>query len=809
MKKFKKLATLAIIFSFTLTSLSTTSALADDNQQTTTSYFGIYKEEKYTVREQTGTMCTGSAKKGNKKCTPIYSDVEKTRNVFIDKSNEIMSENSWANLEKVSAKNLELEYNDRYEAVGTKESTFQIPLPKYVLNSEETAIKDYPHHFLPGYGGMGWYNFGINPKWTGCSTAITSLKLNNDGTLKYGPKNDIDIFVNDMKRYYTIPKSGNSNPYKFTQNDILTRDEVKDAVNLRFKADIKKKDSTDSKKIDELNAGDTLDLDCKINADWFKRLFNFQILGYHRVGGGANVGSEGYSYNEPNCYIKDDAGIAFALYLPKGVEIDKNSKKVELSGLDGFTATIEKKEDTLGDQSVFSKFIKEKNGEKQDVLLVTVRKNEKGVTKTEREIVEKVKKLNIENINLKISGLKVSKEVEPGNHTIFASVGGFYDFAISPQENFYTYGPDHQGTEDNNKPADRFYWTFAAVQDPNGLDDALKNQKKPNIISYTFNVKSGKVLYRFVSGTEGKDLPKEVIDLLPTDNNNYSAGVTVSPIRPSKNEITVGNDKWTFKGYDRNELTLSEGENKFTGTWEWKDARKEATATYEFVSNTKEKQLPEEVTKQKPKDETNKVGEKVTAKTPTQTEITVGNDKWTFKGYDRNELTLSEGENKFTGTWSCTTTIGASKINHVPILKVKDAEITVGEILDLKGLIVSATDKEDGDLKDKVEIVDKGGFDNNKVGTYRITYKVTDSKGATATKTATVIVKEKEAPKSKQISNQKNKKENNTRKPEQKNSSKKTEFLAKTGLNSENKNTVVFTISSILLVLYILRKKQK
>lgn len=67
----------------------------------------------------------------------------------------------------------------------------------------------------------------------------------------------------------------------------------------------------------------------------------------------------------------------------------------------------------------------------------------------------------------------------------------------------------------------------------------------------------------------------------------------------------------------------------------------------------------------------------------------------------------------------------------------------VGETLDLKTLIIKAADKEDGDLKEKVEIVDKGGFDNNKVGTYKITYKVADSKGATATKQATVAVKEK------------------------------------------------------------------
>ncbi|KXB43864.1 hypothetical protein HMPREF3188_01379, partial [Tissierellia bacterium KA00581] len=67
--------------------------------------------------------------------------------------------------------------------------------------------------------------------------------------------------------------------------------------------------------------------------------------------------------------------------------------------------------------------------------------------------------------------------------------------------------------------------------------------------------------------------------------------------------------------------------------------------------------------------------------------------------------------------------------------------IMVGEDLDLKTLIIKATDKEDGDLKDKV-VIDKGKFDNNKVGIYEIIYKLTDSKGASVTKKAIVKVKQ-------------------------------------------------------------------
>ena len=83
--------------------------------------------------------------------------------------------------------------------------------------------------------------------------------------------------------------------------------------------------------------------------------------------------------------------------------------------------------------------------------------------------------------------------------------------------------------------------------------------------------------------------------------------------------------------------------------------------------------------------------------------------------------------------------------NTPPQLEVADKEIVVGEALDLKTLIIKATDKEDGDLKDKVEI-NKGEFDNNKARTYKIIYKVTDSAGESVTKQAIVKVKDKTKP---------------------------------------------------------------
>jgi len=86
------------------------------------------------------------------------------------------------------------------------------------------------------------------------------------------------------------------------------------------------------------------------------------------------------------------------------------------------------------------------------------------------------------------------------------------------------------------------------------------------------------------------------------------------------------------------------------------------------------------------------------------------------------------------------------KLNQVPSLIVQDKTITEGDPLDLRSLIVSATDPEDGDLKDKVVIADQGGYSNTKPGSYKIVFQVTDKGNACVSKTATVTVNKKPVP---------------------------------------------------------------
>ena len=164
------------------------------------------------------------------------------------------------------------------------------------------------------------------------------------------------------------------------------------------------------------------------------------------------------------------------------------------------------------------------------------------------------------------------------------------------------------------------------------------------------------------------------------------------------------------------------------------------------------KNLPEEVTNLLPKSYEIEKGQTAYINEAEKNEklgfedVKVADGTWKFKAWNKTKEENVKSDVTFTGTWQFTSKKPTSNPNEGPQLEVADKEIMVGEALDLRTLIIKATDKEDGDLKDKVEIIDKGGFDNNKVGTYKITYKVTDSKGASVTKQATVKVKEKQKP---------------------------------------------------------------
>lgn len=85
-----------------------------------------------------------------------------------------------------------------------------------------------------------------------------------------------------------------------------------------------------------------------------------------------------------------------------------------------------------------------------------------------------------------------------------------------------------------------------------------------------------------------------------------------------------------------------------------------------------------------------------------------------------------------------------AKIETAPVLTLQDKTITEGTPFTVRDLIVSATDAKDGNLIDKVVVVDTQGFDTAKVGAYTITFKVANKLGISVTKSAVVNVVKKD-----------------------------------------------------------------
>lgn len=247
----------------------------------------------------------------------------------------------------------------------------------------------------------------------------------------------------------------------------MTEKEATDPLNqLKVLADIKAKDSTDSKKIDEYKAGAPLELNFSMGAPWFKRLFNSHAMAKMQIGGI----KEEEAKELHDKFVMSDSEIVFTLGIPSGVTVGDNPT-AKVSGIKGFTAKAYKDDKTL---------------------VIKLRKDERAKVYRWQEMVNKVKAVDTSKVSIDISGLSVSNDANPGSKiSINGTASAMYDFATSFTEKFYLHSEQHNSHRElgpgHENSSERCYWTFAGVQDPAGLDEAAPKDK-PNLISYTFNV---------------------------------------------------------------------------------------------------------------------------------------------------------------------------------------------------------------------------------------------------------------------------------------------------------------------------------
>lgn len=173
--------------------------------------------------------------------------------------------------------------------------------------------------------------------------------------------------------------------------------------------------------------------------------------------------------------------------------------------------------------------------------------------------------------------------------------------------------------------------------------------------TWKFNGYSHKATYEFVSGTPGKDLPKSIVDMTPTDPAKYTKGTEV----PAKSEFekTVKDEDndgtWTFKSYDHDKQTVEKSDIKFVGTWEF--TPNTYPVGYEFKSSDPKRELPKVVKDKLPKDDKTYI-----TKTPVDAQK-IPNDPvydpeldidWTFNKWDSPKKTIEREGVKFTGEWT-------------------------------------------------------------------------------------------------------------------------------------------------------------
>ncbi|MBS5989797.1 SHIRT domain-containing protein, partial [Anaerococcus hydrogenalis] len=111
-----------------------------------------------------------------------------------------------------------------------------------------------------------------------------------------------------------------------------------------------------------------------------------------------------------------------------------------------------------------------------------------------------------------------------------------------------------------------------------------------------------KVTYEFKSGTDGKELPKEVTKLLPAEQTGKKDGTQVVPTEPVQKEVKTAEGTWTFKGYDKKDATINGKDEHFVGKWEFTPKTPTTEVVTEYVDENGKTIAPKQNGKQTNKD---------------------------------------------------------------------------------------------------------------------------------------------------------------------------------------------------------------
>ena len=118
--------------------------------------------------------------------------------------------------------------------------------------------------------------------------------------------------------------------------------------------------------------------------------------------------------------------------------------------------------------------------------------------------------------------------------------------------------------------------------------------------TWEFTANKYGVTYKFQSGTEGKELPKNITELTPTDKKEYINGTEVKAESPSTTEVNDGKGNWVFKGYKEDKKVINKENVQFLGLWEYKEPEPKPEPKPESNPELKPEPKPESKPELKP-----------------------------------------------------------------------------------------------------------------------------------------------------------------------------------------------------------------
>ena len=193
------------------------------------------------------------------------------------------------------------------------------------------------------------------------------------------------------------------------------------------------------------------------------------------------------------------------------------------------------------------------------------------------------------------------------------------------------------------------------------VDAKVDNADVNFVGEWTFVPNKHKVTYEYKSGTKGMELPEALKKKAPKDVPDKVKGDTVTSPVPTGADATFRDEAnkgtWKFKEYDKKDVTIDNKDEHVIGTWVFEKDPEPKTykVTHEFKSADPNKELPDEVKKLLPSDQTGKKdGSKVNPTKPAKTTVETKDGIWTFVGYDKAETTIDGKDAHFVGTWKFT-----------------------------------------------------------------------------------------------------------------------------------------------------------